>query len=108
MSIDATQAALIGAGIGAAATTAGSALTALVTRRNSAAQHLYVKRAEVYEDLLRGMATWMDKTPEGAPGATARRHHSHEPAAPSGSSAGRPGACPGGARRTRTPPTRRA
>lgn len=64
MPIDATQAALIGAGIGAAATTAGSALTALVTRRNSAAQHLYVKRAEVYEDLLRGMATWMDKSPE--------------------------------------------
>jgi hypothetical protein len=64
MPIDATQAALIGAGIGAAATTVGSALTALVTRRNSYAQHLYVKRAEAYEDLLRGMATWIDKSPE--------------------------------------------
>jgi hypothetical protein len=66
MPIDATQAALIGAGIGAAATTAGSMLTALVAlsvaRKNSYAQHLYVKRAEVYEDLLREMATWMDKS----------------------------------------------
>ncbi len=48
MPIDATQAAPIGAGIGAAATTVGSALTALVSRRNSYAQHPYVKRAEVY------------------------------------------------------------
>jgi hypothetical protein len=67
MPLDATQAALIGAEIGAAATTAGSALTPLVTRRDSYAQHLYVKRAEVYEDLPRVMATWMDKSPTSRP-----------------------------------------
>ncbi|MCD2193481.1 hypothetical protein LQ327_08810 [Actinomycetospora endophytica] len=60
MPIDATQAALLGAAVGASASLIGAYLSARVTRANSYRQVLYLKRIETYEDLWMAIERWAD------------------------------------------------
>lgn len=58
MPIDAGQAALIGAAVGAGATTLGALITSMVTRANSFRQHLYEKRLATYEQVWVAIGEW--------------------------------------------------